>query len=72
MKRYIAFHNSMNSGIKSKEAALQWAQELLGQGKVGKVHIAEVIEVVERSAPPISVKQFFVELDDETEVEKAA
>ena len=69
MKRFIAFHGSSNSGIKSKEAATQWATELLGQGKVASVHIAEIIEVVERSAPPILVKPFFVALEGE---EKAA
>lgn len=61
MKRYVAFHNSMCSGIQSKEKVLQWATELLGQVKVGKVHVAEVIEVVERSTPPISVKPFEAE-----------
>lgn len=63
MKRFIAFHGSANSGIKSKEGATQWATELLGQGKVGHVHIAEIIEIVERSAPPITVKPFFVQLE---------
>ena len=72
MKRYIAFHNSSNSGIRSKEAALQWATELLGQGKVGLVHLAEVIETVERSAPPIEVKPFFVQLDGTADNVEAA
>lgn len=64
MKRFIAFHNTSNSGIQTKEYATNWAQELLGQGKVSKVHIAEVIEVVERSAPPIEVKPFLVPQDE--------
>lgn len=65
MKRFIAFHGSANSGIQTKEKAHEWAANLLGMGKVGAVHVAEVIEVVERATPIISTKPFFVQLEGE-------
>lgn len=63
MKRFIAFHGSSNSGIQTKEKAHEWAANLLGQGKVGAVHVAEVVEVVERAIPVINTKPFFAHLE---------
>jgi hypothetical protein len=63
MKRFIAFYGSSNSGIQTKDKALKWAAELLGQGKIGKVHLCEVTDIVERAQPIITMKPFFVELE---------
>lgn len=64
MKKYIAFHNSSNSGVQTKEKVHEWAANLLGQGKIGTVHVAEVIETVERATPIIEVKAFSTQLDE--------
>lgn len=72
MKRYIAFHAGYNSGIATKEKAYEWAANFLGQGKVSSVHIAEVIEVVERATPAINTKSFLCELEEPPAVRKSA
>lgn len=66
MKKYIAFLNGSNSGIQTREKAQQWAADILGQGKVSCVHVAEVIEVIERAVPIVTMKQFFVATDEPT------
>lgn len=58
MKRYVAFHGSANSGIRTRDGAIQWASELLGQGKINQVLITEIVEVVERTSPPVEVKPY--------------
>jgi len=65
MKRYIAFHNQQNSGIIDQAKAQEWALNYLTKNmNVTKVHIAEVLLVVERAAPPIAVNEFFCQLDE--------
>lgn len=64
MKKFIAFINGSNSGIQTKERAHEWAANQLGQGRIDKIHIAEVIETVERAQPTIEVKSFFCELNE--------
>lgn len=73
MKRYIAFCGSSNSGIKTREGAVQWASDLLGQGKNHQVFVTEIIETVERTSPPVVVKPYIAAEDtDESPVRKAA
>lgn len=57
-KSYIAFHSGSQSGIQTHEKAMKWAQDQMTGGRVDKVHIAQIIEVVERSTPPITVSRF--------------
>lgn len=70
-KSYIAFHSGSQSGIQTHEKAMKWAQDQMTGGRVDKVHIAQIIEVVERSTPPITVSRFEPEpavLKEETEI----
>jgi len=58
MQRYVAFASNQNSGIKTKEEALEWASEQLRHGKVGNCYLAEVTHDIKRSQPPITVVEF--------------
>lgn len=58
MNKFIAFNGSSNSGIQTKEKAVEWASTTMTHHKVDKIHIAEVIEVVERTVPPVKVTPF--------------
>lgn len=71
MKKFIAFINGSNSGIQTHEKAVEWAQNQMTAGKWDKIHIAEVIEVVERTVPAVKVNSFFVALEGD-DVSKAA
>lgn len=65
MKKFIAFTSAGNSSIISKEKAIEWAKtQMVQKQSLERVHIAEVIEVVERTEPIVAVKQFFVALDE--------
>lgn len=71
MKKFIAFHSNGNSKVCTKEEAYAWAtKQLGGSGIIHLVHIAEVMEVAERTTPTIEVKTFFAELDPSTAEEK--
>lgn len=71
MKKYMAYATANgNSGIVTKDGALKWATTILGQGKLDKVYICEIIEVAERTEPSIKTSQFFVQLDEPAEVAK--
>lgn len=64
MKKFIAFNGAANSGIQTKEKAVEWASTQMGQKHgLDKVHIAEVVEVVERTVPAFKVTSFFVALE---------
>ncbi len=66
MKKYIAFHGQQNSGIQTKEKAHEWASIVMTKNNsIGTVHVCEVIETVERTTPPIVVRSFFTQLDEE-------
>lgn len=72
MKKFIAFNGSVNSGIQTKEKAVEWATAQMSQKHgLDKVHIAEVVEVVERTVPAVKVTSFFVALEGD-EASKAA
>jgi hypothetical protein len=65
MKKYLAFHGSINSGIQTKDKAHDWAaQQLAVNSKIDKVYVAEVVETCERTTPTIETKQFFCELNE--------
>lgn len=72
MKKFIAFYSGSTSGIQTKEKAIAWASAQMSQ-KMGldQVHIAEVIEVVERTVPCVEVKSFFVALEGDKASEAA-
>jgi len=73
MKKFIAFHGSANSGIRTKDEAIKWAADLMTkQPAAAEVHTAEIIEVVERKTPPITVRSFFCATDESTTTVKAA
>lgn len=62
MKKFIAISSAggnSTSGVQTKNDALAWAQKIMGQHhNVSHVFLCEVIEVVERAEPPITVKAF--------------
>lgn len=66
MKRYIAFNGSANSGIQTHEKAVEWAKKEM-QNKTGlfEVPICEVIELVERVAPVVTIKTYKAAADFE-------
>lgn len=71
MKKFIAFNGAANSGIQTKEKAVEWASTQMGQKHgLEKVFISEVIEVVERTVPSFKVTSFFAAF--EGDVAKAA
>ncbi len=64
MKKYVAFTTNSNSGITTLEKASDWAANQLGTKlALSHVHVAEVIQIVERASPLISTKSFFTELN---------
>ena len=66
MKKFIAFTTNSNSGIKSKDDVIAWANTQLAQKQnLIEVHVAEVIEVVERTVPTTQIRRFFLNLDGE-------
>lgn len=69
MKKFVAIINSSNSGIRSKESAIDWARGQLNTGKYDKIYLCEVIETVERTQPQVECKPFFCTLE---EVQQAA
>jgi hypothetical protein len=59
-RQFVAFINgSTTSGLKDdRQKAIDWAQEQLNTlSKHTAVHICEVVAVVERAAPPITVRE---------------
>lgn len=62
MDKYIAVlpgnFGAKNSGIVSRDRARQWAESQLTGTKATKVIVAEVVETVELSAPPVAIKPF--------------
>lgn len=58
MKRYIAFQNSSNSGIQTREKALEWAANTITQKGCSTAYLCEVMEVIERSTPPITTRAY--------------
>lgn len=65
MKRFIAFYNSSNSGIQTKDKAIEWATNQMSKTpNISEVHLCEVVNVVERTVPTVVVKDFFVKLDE--------
>lgn len=72
MKRYVAFHGNANSGIQTKENAVEWASSLLTDTKASKVHLCEVIEVIERETIPIVSTPYMPPQEQPQAVAKAA
>jgi hypothetical protein len=61
MLKFIGYSiGNGNSGIVTKEGAINWAQKILhsGQKAPDKVYIAEVMQVVERPEPTTVIKDF--------------
>jgi hypothetical protein len=58
MKKFIAFVSGSNSGIQTYDKAVDWAQNQMTNGRIDKIHIAEVIEVVERTVPAVKTSTF--------------
>lgn len=59
MKRFIAFIGGANSGIQTREKAIAWASAQMTQKtNIESVHIAEVIEVVERVVPAVEINRY--------------
>jgi hypothetical protein len=59
MKKYVAFANQQFSGIVTKEEAQKWAANYLSKHpNLAHVHVAEVLEVVERQESPIATRPY--------------
>jgi hypothetical protein len=70
MKKFITFVNGSNSGIQTYDKAVEWAQKQMVNGRMDEVHVAEVIEVIERTVPSIRTVPF--RASEPNEVAKAA
>ena len=66
MKNFIAFHGTSNSGLQTRDKALEWASNMLSTSKVGKIYLSQVTDVVERRDVPIDVKPFMAAEEEPT------
>lgn len=56
MNKYVAFAAGSNSGIMTKDKAVEWARTRMGTKQtLGHVQIAEVVYVVKRTQPSVEI-----------------
>jgi len=56
MTQFVAFLGGQNSGVTTRDKAIEWASKQLANNHGHKeVFIGEIVAVVERTTPPISV-----------------
>lgn len=76
MKRYIVFNGSSNSGVQTREKAIEWAKkEMNAKNGLFSLHLCEVTDTIERIAPAVTVRPFAADPVEEafaSEVAKAA
>lgn len=67
MKKYIAFiGGQQTSSVITKEKAIEWAKTQLGNRMgIDHVKIAEITDIVERTAPVIQIIPFSPTLEEE-------